>query len=258
MAAPSQEAPVLVAFTLDFETGGLKCQTSACTQIAIHATRLDTFERIGSYVAYISPYDRQIIAGSTQKRKTLKSKYEDDRIPMDYEPKALEYSAITMDMLENYGKPIKVVAQEIIEFMVSNTPKCPKNMKPFFIGQNIGFDEGFFCQMMEYAGLMSEIKKIMRGHEDFYGNWHPLCLDTILLGQLALCHQPDVNSYKLELMCERLGVELEDAHDADADVTATTNVVAVLTQRMRSVGGEYQGDDLAISKAEKSRKHFKI
>ena len=40
MAAPSQEAPVLVAFTLDFETGGLKCQTSACTQIAIHATRL--------------------------------------------------------------------------------------------------------------------------------------------------------------------------------------------------------------------------
>ncbi len=59
-------------------------------------------------------------------------------------------------------------------------------------------------------------------------------------------------------MCERLGVELEDAHDADADVTATTNVVAVLTQRMRSVGGEYQGDDLAISKAEKSRKHFKI
>ena len=52
----------------------------------------------------------------------------------------------------------------------------------------------------------------------------------------------EFNSYKLEIMCEHLGVELDDAHDADADVSATTNVAAVLTQRMRSIGGEYTGD----------------
>lgn len=259
MEAPSQETPVLVAFTLDFETGGLKCQTSACTQIAIHATRLDTFEKIGSYVSYITPYDRKEIAGTTKKRKVLKSKYDaDETTPMDYEARALEYSAITLDMLEQYGKPIEIVAKEVIEFMIANTPKCGKNMKPFIIGQNIGFDEGFLCQMMEYAGLMNELKKILRGHEDFYGNWHPLILDTIILGQLALCHLPNINSYKLEIMCEHLDIELDDAHDADADVAATTNVAAVLTQRMRSIGGEYEGDNLAMSKAEKSRKHFKI
>lgn len=259
MVAPSQDTPVLVAFTLDFETGGLKCQSSACTQIAIHATRLDTFEKINSYVSYIAPYNRKEVAGATKKRKTLKSKFEEEETPlMDYEPKALEYSAITMDMLESYGRPIEVVAKEVLQFIIDNTPKCGRNMKPFLIGQNIGFDEGFLCQMMEYAGLMPELKKVLRGQEDFYGNWHPLCLDTIVLGQLALCHQPNMNSYKLEIMCENLGVELDDAHDADADVTATTNVVAVLTQRMRSIGGEYEGDDLAISKTEKSRKHFKI
>lgn len=258
MIAQSQDTPVIVAFTLDFETGGLKCQTSACTQIAIHATRLDTFEKIGSYVSYIAPYDQKDIAGTIKKRKVLKSKYDDEAIPMEYDAKALEYSAITMDMLENYGKPIEVVAQEVLQFIIDNTPKCQKNMKPFIIGQNIGFDEGFLCQMMEYAGLMKELKKVLRGHEDFYGNWHPLCLDTIILGQLALCHQPNINSYKLEIMCERLGVELDDAHDADADVSATTNLAAVLTQRMRCVGGEYEGEDLAVSKAEKSRKHFKI
>lgn len=259
MAAPSQDTPVLVAFTLDFETGGLKCQSSACTQIAIHATRLDTFEKINSYVSYIAPYNRKEVAGAIKKRKTLKSKFEEEEAPlMDYDPKALEYSDITMDMLESYGKPIEVVAREVLQFIIDNTPKCGRNMKPFLIGQNIGFDEGFFCQMMEYAGIMNEVKKVLRGQEDFYGNWHPLCLDTIILGQLALCHQPNVNSYKLEIMCENLGVELDDAHDADADVTATTNVVAVLTQRMRSIGGEYEGDDLAISKTEKSRKHFKI
>lgn len=258
MSAPTQENPVLVAFTLDFETGGLKCQTSACTQIAIHATRLDTFKKIGSYVSYIAPYNQKEVAGATKKRKVLKSKYEDDVTPMDYEQKALEYSAITMDMLESLGKPIEVVAQEVLQFMIDNTPKCAKNMKPFIIGQNIGFDEGFFCQMMEYAGLMGEVKKILRGHEDFYGKWHPLCLDTILLGQLALCNLPNVNSYKLEIMCENLGIELDDAHDADADVAATTNVAAVLTQRMRNINADDEGESLAVSKAEKTRKHFKI
>ena len=86
MAAPSQETPILVAFTLDFETGGLKCQSCACTQIAIHATRLDTFEKIGSYVSYIAPYNLKEVAGATKKRKVLKSKYDDDdATPMTYE-----------------------------------------------------------------------------------------------------------------------------------------------------------------------------
>ena len=258
MPAPKDEQTVLVAFTLDFETGGLKCQTSACTQIAIHATRLDTFEKIGSYVSYIQPYNKKEIKGVSKKRKVLKNKFEEEQSePMDYEDKALEYSAITMEMLENYGKPIEQVGQEVLQFIIDNTPKCGKNQKPFLIGQNIPFDEGFFCQMMEYAGLTKEVKKHLRGHEDYYGNWHPLTLDTIILGQLALCHLPNVNSYKLEIMCERLGIELDDAHDADADVSATTNVAAVLTQRMRNVNGD-GGGQLQMAKAEKSRTHFKI
>lgn len=41
MATPNNEKPIIVAFTLDFETGGLNCQDCACTQIAIHAVRID-------------------------------------------------------------------------------------------------------------------------------------------------------------------------------------------------------------------------
>ena len=259
MAAPKEENPILVAFTLDFETGGLKCQTSACTQIAIHATRLDTFERLGSYVKYIYPYSQKEIKGVTAKRKVLKNKHEvEDEKPMDYEAKALEYSAITMDMLYNMGVDIVTVANEVVQFIADHTPKTPKNMKPFLIGQNVDFDKGFFMQMMEYAGLVKEMSKHLRGHEDFYGHWQPDVLDTIILGQLAMCATPNTSSYKLELMCERLGVELDDAHDADADVSATTNVVAVLTQRMRSIGGTIEGGEISMTKTEKSRKHFKI
>ena len=226
MTTPTTDNTPIVAFTIDFETGGLKCQTSACTQIAIHATRLDTFEKIGSYVSYIQPYDRKDIKGVGNTKKVLKSKYDmDEKTPMDYEDKALEYSAITMDMLYDQGKPIEVVGKEVCEFI---------------------------------ASMINEVKKHLRGHEDFYGHWHPLYLDTITIGQLALCHQPNMNSYKLEIMCESLGVELDDAHDADADVSATTNVAMVLTKRMRSLGGDDDDNTLAVSKAEKSRKHFKI
>jgi DNA polymerase III epsilon subunit-like protein len=259
MAAPKEEKPIIVAFTLDFETGGLKCQTSACTQIAIHATRLDTFERLGSYVKYIYPYDQKEIKGVTAKRKVLKGKFEDsNETPMEYNDKALEYSAITMNMLYNTGENIEEVAKGALQFIIEHTPKVSKGMKPFLIGQNVDFDKGFFLQMMEYAGLIKEIPKYLRGAEDFYGHWQPLTLDTILLGQLALCHLPSVNSYKLELMCEHLGVELDDAHDADADVSATTNIVGMLTQRMRSVGGAVEDGEITMTKTEKSRKHFKI
>lgn len=260
MAAPKDENAIIVAFTLDFETGGLKSQTSACTQIAIHATRMDTFERLGTYVKYIYPYNQKEVKGVGSKRKVLKTKFDTPaEIPMEYDAKALNYSSIQMNTLYDMGVDIEEVAHEVLQFIEEHTPtKCAKNVKPFLIGQNVDFDKGFFMQMMEYAGLVKEVSKYLRGHEDFYGHWEPLTLDTILLGQLALCHLPNMNSYKLEIMCENLGIELDDAHDADADVSATTNVVGVLTQRMRSIGGTVEGGGIAMTKTEKSRKHFKI
>lgn len=259
--ATKEVTPYIVGLVLDFETGGLKSQTSAITQIAIHAIRLDTFEKLGSFVRYVYPYDQKPIKAIAPKRKVLKNKYDQPATtPMDYEQKALEYSAITMDMLYNQGVDIEQIAQDVLKFIKDvSSEKTPKNMLPIVIGQNITFDEGFLIQMFEYAGLLKELTKVVRGWVDFYGNWHPQMLDTIHLGQLALCHQPNVNSYKLEIMCEMLGIELDDAHDADADVAATTNVAAVLTQRMRSVGGTMaEGGEIQMNKAEKSRKHFKI
>ena len=217
MATPNNEKPIIVAFTLDFETGGLDCQDCACTQIAIHAVRIDTFETIDRYVKYISPYNKQPDKG-VAKRKVLKSKFDkDDEQPMKYEEKALTYSAITMDMLESLGMDIKQVAAEVIDFIRKNILSKGRNIKPFLIGQNIGF----------------------------------------VLGQLALSHLDGMSSYKLEIMAEKFGIELDDAHDADADVTATTNVAMVCSQRMRNASGIDDGS-MVMTKTEKSRVHFKI
>lgn len=257
MATPMTDKPVIVAFTLDFETGGLDCTKCACTQIALHAVRIDTFETIDRYVVYISPYNKQSDKGT--KRKVLRTKFENNEESMEYQQKALEYSAITMDMLEQHGVDIKQVAADIIEFIKKNTLAKGKNFKPFLIGQNVLFDIGFMQQLMEYGGQVKEWEKVVRGVRSFYGNWQPYYVDTIILGQLALSHMDGMSSYKLEIMCEKLGIELDDAHDADADVTATTNVALVCAQRMRQAysGG---GDDggMVMTKKEKSRTHFKI
>lgn len=257
MATSTNDRQIIVAFTLDFETGGLDCQDCACTQIALHAVRIDTFETIDRYVKYIYPYSKQVDKGAS-KRKVLRNKFEQaDTIPMKYEEKALTYSAITMDMLESMGENITQVAADVIAFIKKNTLSKGRNAKPFLIGQNIGFDIGFMQQLMEYGGQMKEFSKLMRGQIDFYGNFQPLYVDTIVLGQFALSHLEGMTSYKLEILADKLGIELDDAHDADADVTATTNVAMVCAQRMRYASGTDDGN-MVMTKKEKSRVHFKI
>lgn len=257
MAAPTNDKQVIVAFTLDFETGGLDCTDCACTQIALHAVRIDTFETVDRYVKYIYPYNKQADKGMV-KRKVLKNKFDKaDEVPMKYEEKALTYSAITMDMLVSMGADIKQVAAEVIDFIKQNTISKGRNAKPFLIGQNIGFDIGFMQQLMEYGGQTKEWEKVMRGQKDFYGHFQPLYIDTIILGQFALSHLEGMSSYKLEIMAEKFGIELDDAHDADADVTATTNIAMVCARRMRNASGVDDGN-MVMTKKEKSRVHFKI
>lgn len=266
MAPINETSSYILGLVLDFETGGLPktdlpISKIGITQIALHAIRLDTFEKLGSLVRYVYPYDQKEMKSSKPKRKVLKSKYETETLPqMVYTEDALNFTAITMEMLYNQGVDINALAQDVLKFIQDMTaPKTPRNMKPILIGQNIAFDEGFLIQMFEYTGLLGELSKLVRGWVDFYGNWHPQMLDTLHLGQLALCNQPNITSYNLGVMCENLGVELDDAHDADADVTATTNVAAILTRRMRNAdGANSEGDGIQINKVEKTRKHFKI
>ena len=109
--------------------------------------------------------------------------------------------------------------------------------KPVLVGQNIAFDIGFLQQLVNYAGLAAEFEKTFSGSRDYYGNFQPHYIDTLALGRLAFAADPEVTSYKLELVASRLGVELDDAHDAAADVTATLDILGVYTSRLRQTEG---------------------
>lgn len=256
MAAPKNEPKIYTGIGLDFETSGLDCVKHACTQLAMQAVRFDTWEIFERYTTYFLPYHKQEMGG-TPKRKVLRTKKElelEERKLMEYQQEALTYSGITMDTLYNQGADLKKIARDVIEFGKRATLTNGRQTKPVFIGQNITFDIGFVQQLMCYTGLMKEFEKVFAGTYDFYGNFQPHYIDTLDLGKLALANDPTMNSYKLELIADRLGIELDDAHDADADVTATLNVAIVCSNRLRNSSS----DGTNLQRTEKTRLHFKI
>ena len=220
--APQTEQKIYVGIGLDFETGGLDCRECACTQIALQAVRFDTWQVFDRYQAYIAPYGKQ--DAGLPRRKVLRTRHEQAKgqeyVPMKYEQAALDYSAITMEMLRTQGMDMKKVAGEVIAFAKRATLSKGNQCKPVLVGQNIAFDIGFLQQLVNYAGLAAEFEKTFSGSRDYYGNFQP--------------HY--------------------DAHDAAAAVTATLDILGVYTSRLRQT----EGTATAMQKKEKTRKYFKI
>ena len=261
MAAPKEKSNVVTAIVFDFETGGLDVQKCGATQISMHAIRLDTFEVMDTMNMYISPYHYQ--AGLDKPvTKVLKSKYdmqEDSNPMMTYTQKALDVSGITMEILDVRGVELKTVCESIIDFIQRNTLPVSKNNKPILVGQNVLFDIGMMQQIMLYTGMYEKFSKIVDGNTDFWGHFQPYYIDTIVLAKLAFDHDKSIATWKLEMTAERLGIEMDDAHDADADVVATRDIVRVLTARMRNADGASNAvGALSAERKDILRNHFKI
>lgn len=261
MAAPKEKATVITAFVFDTETGGLDCQKCGVIQVSIHAVRLDTFEVMEKLNVYIKRYNRPAELGKP-KRKVLKSKYdkeESNDIPMEYGAAAEKVHGITKEMQEKLGVNPAEACQMIIDFIKRNTMTSGRGSKPFFIGQNPMFDEGMIAQLFIIAGYWEELIKLVRGNKDYWGNFHFAMLDTIIISQLTFNNDPSIAVWKLEMSAERFGIEMDDAHDADADVTATREIVRVATARMReNSGNSNEIGGLVAEKQQKLRDHFKI
>lgn len=263
MAAPSENGLVPVMIVFDTETGGLDPQRCGVCQVCMHSVRLDNFERMGNLNIYIKPYNRREGVLS-QKKKKLKSKYdiEDEENGvgelMAYEEQAEKVHGLSVDFLRENGMDLDDACHAILDFVTGAKVSSSMQGKPFFVGQNTPFDIAFLQQIMEYTGLWNDLCKVIQHKKDFYGNKQPVTMDTISLAYLALSNTK-VGSYALGNLCEIMGIEIDDAHDADSDVTATEDIVRLLTAKMRSsdeVDGE--GSGMVSNKQEKKRVHFKI
>lgn len=261
----TEKSNAITAIVLDFETGGLDCQECAAAQISLHAVRLDTFEVMNTLNLYIKPYYRQENVGKP-KRKVIRSKYdiadeaEQGQQFLRYDKAAMDVNGITKDILDNQGVSLREVCEQIIQFAIDNRLTSGRYDKPIIVGQNIPFDIGFMQQIMMYSGLYSKFSKVFSGYTDFFGNWQPHYIDTLWLAKLAWSHDKSVANYKLGTIASLLGIEVEDAHDADADVAVTVEVLRDFTMRLRNSNTEGEADTgvIAHAKRTKMRDHFKI
>lgn len=261
----AEKCNVITAIVLDFETGGLDCQECAAAQISLHAVRLDTFEVMNTLNLYIKPYYRQENVGKP-KRKVIRTKYEiEDEAEqgqqfLRYDKAAMDVNGISKDILDNQGVELREVCEQIIQFAIDNRLTSGNTNKPVIVGQNIPFDIGFMQQIMSYAGLYSRFSKVFSGYTDFFGNWQPHYIDTIWLARLAWMHDKGVANYRLGTIASLLGIEVEDAHDADADVAVTVEVLRNFTMRLRNANleGDANTGVIAHTKRTKMRDHFKI
>jgi len=237
---------------LDFETGGLDCRKHPVTQIGMEILHPITFEVIKKYSDYIYPYPKKdSVGGDVRKNKVVSKRERGDKQEdlYEYTETALSYTNITMDTLYKRGKNIVDVMNNVLDIFKSANPTNARNYKPVLLGQNLKFDIGFLQHMAKYCGV--ELKKHLDGGIDFYGNFQPNYFDTLHLGKTYFASDEKTTSHKLGLMSNKLGVELVNAHDAMADVEATSAIFSSLMNNMRSTSSNNLKDS-----SESSRKHF--
>tara|TARA_R100000734_G_C3296529_1_gene87638 strand:- start:40 stop:651 length:612 start_codon:yes stop_codon:yes gene_type:complete len=177
----------------DCETGGLDPKVNPITEIALLAFSGEDFKEIAKYETFIAPYGA-----------------------MQYEPKALEITKISMEMIRS-GKPYKTVVKELISFF--KDVKRKGRMKPLLIAHNANFDKGMIEELFTQAG------------KNLYDSVEPIYLDTMWLSRLK---DPDKPKHNLGTVCQREGIELVNAHRAMDDVEATKEVFSSIIGKMRS------------------------
>lgn len=195
---------------IDFETGGLDCTKCAVTEVGMICVDGETFKEIGRYESYISPY----IA--------------------EYNQQALDFTGITMDLLNQKGKSLKEVVTEMATFFkeMKELTSNSHTKKPILVGHNIGFDLGFLQSIFKEAKM--DMSTLLDGTKDYYNNYRPLFIDTIVMSKLAWGNDEMMSNYKLGTCVEKSGGSLNDGHKAINDVIATKELLITFVNKLRS------------------------
>lgn len=254
-----QEKSVYIILTADLETSGLSPDKNAITQITAEALRSDTLEPIGVFNKYVYPYKKRVI--NPDKVKTTKSKRAVDAPIelelMEYSPKALQVTGITMEKLYEEGEQLDDVGTSFLKWIDCIDIPGEKTGKVLLCGYNFTFDIGFLLQMFDYTGTTEKAAKLILGDKfTSKGNtvWIPKFIDLMPLSRAIVNDRDDVPSTNLETITGLFGIENDDAHNALHDVEVTRQLLSVYIQKIRSEGG----GEIEIKKGEKDRVHFRI
>lgn len=147
--------------------------------------------------------------------------------PTEADASALEKNRYNADVWEREAKPVAQALSLIDAFLRrhSDMQKVSRAGKPYRVARlcahNAKFDGDFLAAWFKRAGLFCPAACFE-------------ALDTLALARWSSLRSPSApRDHKLASLCEWLGVPLEEAHDALADVRATVEVARRLLPQMR-------------------------
>lgn len=183
----------------DLETGGLDSKKHPITEIALVAIDLESLEIVDEYSSLILPY------------------YDSELYTKD----ALEFSGISMNLLQDEGKLVSSVVEEVIQFFEKHTID---NSKPILAGHNIKkFDNAFLFKLMKEE--RKDFEKLINQEE---------MVDTL---RWAWLKWPELATFSLGSCCNAVDLLLKEAHRALPDTKMNARLLIELLMNMRGAGG---------------------
>lgn len=151
-----------------------------------------------------------------------------DRFVIEMQP--FSYDNISQEALDTHGMSIETIKtfqtcqegyKKILSALDRYIDKYDKNDKFIVCGYNVRFDIDFLNQFFQKNG------------NDYLFSYFGAQQDPLpVFGYLKGNGQINPQNLKLVTMCQELGVSLENAHDAMADIDATKRLIEELNKRL--------------------------
>lgn len=201
----------------DVETTGLDEEKSPITQIALLSLNEETLVENNRFETHIQPYADLKLDEKVLNKTSVKL------VDVLNGMEATEFCDVAIKILE--------------------TNKTGKGRLPILCGFNVNFDIKFLKYLFDYCG------------EDLFQYVDYLSTIDVLRYARWYWKQTEEN-HKLKTCCQRLGIELVDAHGAMADVIATTELLKFFITQFSESG--MVSTDLKINNVKKTRQFYRF
>lgn len=185
---------------LDVETGGFDEKKNPITQVCMIVYN-NQMEEIESYTTLVKPYNNLVITEDALKVTGLKL--------MDIH-NGVEFTEVYKRMAEIFKK--------------YNMAKDGNYCKPIIIGHN--------AAKFDIYKMIAELFRLNK--DDIYKYIEHFVFDTLYFCRIKWGTIDIDGGHTLEECCSRMGIEINDAHDAEVDTRANGKLAAMLIEEMRS------------------------
>jgi len=231
----------------DCETGGIDRKDNLhaikypMTQIAFVILDGFSLKEFGRYSSYVKGKKEPMFESNDP---GIVSGYVGYGLNQVYQYEALDITGTTIEKLEKSGQDIKVVVNQIIE-LFEETKSGSSFHKFILAGHNVVYDIPF----LQYAFKLckKDLSKWIQGYYDAYGNYQFVFIDSQFLSRLKSVDEDE--KHKLEIVANREGFEINDAHDALNDTLVTAEIIKKYILALRNTGegeviasGRYRDD----------------